>query len=134
VAQAHKKGPVHGKFKRLADSLTPVASDSPPAAIKKAVEACAAAAVQILSLVDLQLVEVDEPPPAAPGPNKLAEAVERITTPGTAAGLVWTAAGGGVQYVECARIAYGQPDRCGHGSVMCGWACMGGKIKTCIGL
>ena len=80
VAQAHKKGPVHGKFKRLADSLTPVASDSPPAAIKKAVEACAAAAVQILSLVDLQLVEVDEPPPAAPGPNKLAEAVERINS------------------------------------------------------
>lgn len=39
------------------------------------------------------------------------EAIERITAPGTAAGLVWTAAGGSVQYVECARIGYGHPDR-----------------------
>ena len=41
------------------------------------------------------------------------EAAERITAPGTVAGLVWTAAGGRVQYIECARIGYGRPDRPG---------------------
>ena len=41
------------------------------------------------------------------------EAAERITAPGTAAGLVWTAAGGSVQFIECARIGYGRPDRPG---------------------
>ncbi len=58
--------------------------------------------------VTRQLVEVVLGPPKYNGH----EAIERITAPGTAAGLVWTAAGGGVQYVECARIGYGHPDRC----------------------
>lgn len=44
------------------------------------------------------------------GPVKFsgAEAAERVTTPGSAAGLVWTAAGGLVQYVECAAVGCGQ--------------------------
>jgi ATP-dependent Lon protease len=47
------------------------------------------------------------------GPPKYSgvEAMERIRAPGTAAGLVWTAAGGSVQYIECACIGYGNVDR-----------------------
>ena len=39
------------------------------------------------------------------------EAIERVSAPGTAAGLVWTAVGGSVQYIECARIGLGAPDK-----------------------
>ena len=47
------------------------------------------------------------------GPPKYspAEALERVAGPGTAAGLVWTAVGGGVQYIECAKVGPGTPDK-----------------------
>ena len=37
---------------------------------------------------------------------------ERVVAPGAAAGLVWTAVGGGVQYIECVCVSSGKPDRC----------------------
>lgn len=50
------------------------------------------------------------------GPPRFAtsEAAERVSCPGTAAGLVWTAAGGMVQYVECCRISDGTPGKAGQ--------------------
>jgi ATP-dependent Lon protease len=43
------------------------------------------------------------------------EAAQRVSTPGSAAGLVWTAAGGMVQYVECCCVGRGAPGRPGAG-------------------
>lgn len=49
------------------------------------------------------------------GPCKyeINEASERVSSPGTAAGLVWTSVGGGVQYIECVRVSSGSPSRSG---------------------
>ncbi|KAK9811443.1 hypothetical protein WJX72_003978 [[Myrmecia] bisecta] len=50
------------------------------------------------------------------GPRKYSDAdvAERIVTSGVAAGLVWTAAGGAVQYVECCCVGLGHPDKPGR--------------------
>lgn len=50
------------------------------------------------------------------GPPKFvgSDASERILTPGAAAGLVWTAAGGLVQYVECCCVSKGHAGRLGQ--------------------
>ncbi|KAL6774190.1 hypothetical protein ACKKBG_A24110 [Auxenochlorella protothecoides x Auxenochlorella symbiontica] len=42
-----------------------------------------------------------------------ADAAERVTGPGAAAGLVWTAAGGAVQYIECIAVGRGRAGRSG---------------------
>ncbi len=39
------------------------------------------------------------------------EAIDRVSAPGTAAGLVWTSVGGSVQYIECARVGFGQANK-----------------------
>eukprot|EP00775_Hariotina_reticulata_P001826 gene1826-2160_t len=62
-------------------------------------------------IVDLALVE------AVLGPAKYqgaADVAAAVSGPGVAAGLVWTAAGGGVQYVECVRVGVGQPGQLGQ--------------------
>lgn len=66
-------------------------------------------------VVPLAVVSVDEAlmeevlgPPRFGGTD---EAAERVAGPGAVAGLVWTAVGGGVQYVEAARISEGHPGR-----------------------
>jgi hypothetical protein len=62
-------------------------------------------------IVDLGLVE------AVLGPAKYqgaADVAAAVSGPGVAAGLVWTAAGGGVQYVECVRVGEGQPGQLGQ--------------------
>lgn len=48
-------------------------------------------------------LQVLGPPRYQPG----AEACERVSGPGVAAGLVWTQAGGAVQYIEAAVVGYG---------------------------
>lgn len=42
------------------------------------------------------------------------EAAERVSSPGAAAGLVWTAAGGMVQYIECVCVGTSQGERPGQ--------------------
>mmetsp|Transcript_6093 Transcript_6093/g.13222 ORF Transcript_6093/g.13222 Transcript_6093/m.13222 type:complete len:1166 (+) Transcript_6093:153-3650(+) len=62
------------------------------------------------TVVSVELVEKVLGPPRYLG----SEATERVSSPGAAAGLVWTAVGGSVQYIECARIAPGSPDKPGQ--------------------
>ncbi|KAL6765392.1 hypothetical protein V8C86DRAFT_2430812 [Haematococcus lacustris] len=50
----------------------------------------------------------------APRFSPAGEAALRVSGPGAAAGLVWTAVGGGVQYIECVRISPGQQGRLGR--------------------
>lgn len=70
---------------------------------------CADAGLPAL-VVDVELVQ------AVLGPVKFsgAEASERITSPGSTAGLVWTAAGGLVQYVECCMVGQGKQHQQGR--------------------
>eukprot|EP00879_Flechtneria_rotunda_P024699 GHRR01026205.1.p1 GENE.GHRR01026205.1~~GHRR01026205.1.p1 ORF type:complete len:722 (+),score=296.53 GHRR01026205.1:1098-3263(+) len=66
---------------------------------------------QALVVVDVALVE------AVLGPAKYqgaADVAAAINGPGVAAGLVWTAAGGGVQFVECAKVGEGRPGQPGQ--------------------
>lgn len=58
-------------------------------------------------VVTIELVELVLGPPVFSRNDN----AERVAEPGTAAGLVWTAVGGGVQYIECAKISSGHPDR-----------------------
>jgi len=62
--------------------------------------------MQARVVVDMALVEV------VLGPPKYSSAAEElstaVSTPGVAAGLVWTAAGGGVQCVECVAVTRGE--------------------------
>lgn len=44
-----------------------------------------------------------------------AEVAERVVAPGAACGLVWTAAGGKVQFIEAVATGLGQPGRCVRG-------------------
>ena len=59
--------------------------------------------------VDMALVE------RVLGPVKFrgTEVTEQVAAPGAAAGLVWTAAGGGVQFIECVRVSRGVVGRPG---------------------
>ncbi|KAK9840022.1 hypothetical protein WJX74_002213 [Apatococcus lobatus] len=66
--------------------------------------------VTSLTEVDEELVEVVLGPPKFTD----ADAEERIVSPGSAAGLVWTSVGGAVQYVECCCVGRGQSDRQGR--------------------
>ncbi len=61
-------------------------------------------------VVDVGIIE------AVLGPPKFvtSEAADRISAPGSAAGLVWTAAGGLVQYVECCAVGEGQDGHMGR--------------------
>eukprot|EP00955_Chlamydomonas_euryale_P026807 282534-Chlamydomonas_euryale.AAC.1 len=63
---------------------------------------------QLHVVVTAAMVENVLGPPRHGGPP---EALERVSGPGAAAGLVWTAVGGAVQYVECARVGGGVPGR-----------------------
>lgn len=41
------------------------------------------------------------------------DAEHRVSEPGSVAGLVWSEAGGQVQYIECAATSHGRPGRRG---------------------
>lgn len=62
-------------------------------------------------VVDVALVEAVLGPPQFQGADDVAAAVNG---PGVAAGLVWTAAGGGVQFVECVKVGEGRPGQAGQ--------------------
>ena len=44
----------------------------------------------------------------------LSDDADRVSSPGSAAGLVWTAAGGLVQYVECCAVGDGRQGSMGR--------------------
>lgn len=52
---------------------------------------------------------------------------ERVSSPGAAAGLVWTSVGGLVQYIECCRVGAGQLERLGS-LKLTGQVCLLGKL------
>lgn len=62
------------------------------------------------------------------------DAAHRVSEAGSVAGLVWTEAGGQVQYVECAATSRGQPGRRGAlqmtGQVPGGGLCGVGEFKA----
>ncbi|WIA37890.1 hypothetical protein OEZ86_014737 [Tetradesmus obliquus] len=62
-------------------------------------------------VVDVALVQAVLGPPQYQGADDVAAAV---SGPGVAAGLVWTAVGGGVQFVECVRVGEGRPGQPGQ--------------------
>ncbi|KAL4458772.1 hypothetical protein ABPG75_013637 [Micractinium tetrahymenae] len=61
-------------------------------------------------VVDAALVEAVLGPRRYEGHNS----AERVAAPGTAAGLVWTAVGGKVQYIECICVGAGRAGRPGQ--------------------
>lgn len=61
-------------------------------------------------LMDLAMIQRILGPPRF---SKSTAASRRVTSPGTAAGLVWTAVGGGVMYVECLAVGAGETGRVG---------------------
>lgn len=61
-------------------------------------------------VVDAALVEAVLGPRRYEGHNN----AERVSAPGTAAGLVWTAVGGKVQYIECICVGPGRAGRPGQ--------------------
>jgi hypothetical protein len=62
-------------------------------------------------VVDVALVQLVLGPPQYQGADDVAAAV---SGPGVAAGLVWTAVGGGVQFVECVKVGEGRPGQPGQ--------------------
>jgi hypothetical protein len=62
-------------------------------------------------VVDVGLVQAVLGPPQYQGADDVAAAV---SGPGVAAGLVWTAVGGGVQFVECVRVGEGRQGQPGQ--------------------
>jgi hypothetical protein len=62
-------------------------------------------------VVDVALVQAVLGPPKYQGADDVAAAV---SGPGVAAGLVWTAVGGGVQFVECVRVGEGRQGQPGQ--------------------
>jgi hypothetical protein len=62
-------------------------------------------------VVDVALVQAVLGPPQYQGSDDVAAAV---SGPGVAAGLVWTAVGGGVQFVECVKVGEGRPGQPGQ--------------------
>jgi hypothetical protein len=81
--------------------------------------------------VDLALVEKV----LGPGWHSRTEAIDRVSTAGSAAGLVWTASGGMLQYIECCAVGRGAPGRPGGWGV-CGavWAAVWGGQVLCAGV
>lgn len=61
-------------------------------------------------VVDVAMVEAVLGPPQF----VLSDAADRVSAPGSAAGLVWTAAGGLVQYVECCAVGEGRQGSMGR--------------------
>jgi hypothetical protein len=78
-------------------------------------------------VVDEALLEAVLGPPRFEGHS----AAERVAAPGTAAGLVWTAVGGKVQYIEC--ICVGAAPAGGAGGRVGGQLTLTGGGRRCLG-